>query len=284
MRRASRLLAACFVPAFLVGLTLPAIAPPAAADDAVDLELVLAADVSLSMDIRELTLQRQGYAAAIESPEVLEAIKSGYNGAIAVVFMEWAGVGSHHVTVPWQRLASADDAHRFAAAIRGAPLNRARRTSIAYALQVSLDLFDGNGFEGFRRVIDVSGDGPNNQGEPVLAVRERVLEAGVTINGLPMMLDPIPVDWFNVPDLDVYYQECVIGGWGSFTIPIQAIEEFEEAIRRKLILEIAGLTPPQPLRPMRAQFGGGDSHQFSPNGYDCMSGERRWMQRMQRFD
>ncbi len=284
MDRVRRSLAACVVPAVFVGLVMPTFAPPAAANEPVDLELVLAADVSLSMDIRELTLQRQGYAAAIESPEVIDAIKSGFNGAIAVVFMEWAGMGAHFVTVPWQRIATAADARRFAEAIRAAPLNRARRTSISHGLQVSLDLFDDNGFEGFRRVIDVSGDGPNNQGEPVLAVRERVLEAGITINGLPMMLDPLPVDWYNVPDLDLYYRECVIGGFGSFTIPIQEIEAFEEAIHRKMILEIAGRTPPQPARAVPAQFVQGGAHQFSANGYDCMAGERRWMQRMQRFD
>ncbi|TVQ35143.1 MAG: DUF1194 domain-containing protein [Geminicoccaceae bacterium] len=255
-------------------LALVAFAPPALADEPVDLELVLAADVSLSMDLGELTIQRQGYADAIESPEVIEAIKSGFNGAIAVVFMEWAGVGSHFVTVPWQRIASADDARRFAAAIRAAPLNRARRTSISYALQVSLELFEDNGFQGFRRVIDVSGDGPNNQGEPVLAARERVLAQGITINGLPMLIDPPPAAWYNVDDLDVYYEECVIGGFGAFSVPIQDIEHFGEAIQRKLILEIAGWTPPPRIVPA----------QFSPSGYDCLSGERRWMERMQRFD
>jgi hypothetical protein len=266
MRRARRLLAA---------VALVASSASAWADEAVDLELVLAADVSLSMDLRELSLQREGYAAAIESPEVMEAILSGYGGAIALVFMEWAGAGSHVVTVPWQRIAGPEDAARFAAAIRRAPLSRARRTSISSALLAAGELFEGNGFQGFRQVIDVSGDGPNNQGLPVLEARAEVLARGITINGLPMMLDPIPVDWYNVPDLDAYYRECVIGGFGSFYIPIQSIEEFGEAIRRKLVLEIAGWTPPARVVPA----------QFAPEtAYDCLVGEKRWLQRMQRFD
>ncbi|MFW5678991.1 MAG: DUF1194 domain-containing protein [Pseudomonadota bacterium] len=266
MRRACRLLAT---------LALTASSFAAVADEPVDLELVLAADVSLSMDLRELSLQREGYAAAIESPEVMEAILSGYSGAIALVFMEWAGTGTQDVTVPWQRIATPGDASRFAAAIREAPLSRARRTSISSALLAAGELFEGNGFTGFRQVIDVSGDGPNNQGKPVLEARTEILARGITINGLPMMLDPMPVDWYNVPDLDAYYRECVIGGFGSFYIPIQSIDEFGEAIRRKMVLEIAGWSPP--ARPVPAQFAG-------PTDYDCLAGEKRWMRRMQRFD
>ena len=255
----------------LVGLLAVMPVLPAAADVPVDLELVLAADVSLSMDRRELLLQRAGYAGAIEAPEVLAAIASGFQQAIAVTFVEWAGVGTQIVTVPWQRIGSASEARVFAEAIRAAPLRQARRTSISAALTASAALFRDNAFVGTRRVIDVSGDGPNNQGEPVVAARDRVIGLGVTINGLPMLLDPLPVDWYNVPDLDTYYRECVIGGIGAFYLPIQSIEAFAEAIRRKLVLEIAAATP----EIVEVQF---------TTGYDCLIGEKRWLQRMRTFD
>jgi hypothetical protein len=261
---------ACHVLAGLVGAVL---AGTALAETPVDLELVLAADVSLSMDRRELMLQRAGYADAIESPEVLEAILSGYQRAIAVTLVEWAGIGTQKVVVPWRRIGSAAEARAFAEEVRAAPIHQARRTSISAALAAAATLFDGNGYAGYRQVIDVSGDGPNNQGEPVAGVRDRLVAQGITINGLPMLLDPLPVDWYNVPDLDIYYRECVIGGFGAFYVPIRSIEAFGDAVRRKLVLEIAG-TPP-PARPILAQFG---------TGYDCLVGEKRWMQRMQTFD
>jgi len=255
------------VAAGLVALTVSA-----AAQESVDLELVLAADISLSMDVRELRLQRAGYAAAITAPPVLEAIANGFDGRIAVTFVEWAGADDRHVTVPWQAIGDRADAERFAAAIAAAPLRQARRTSISAALDWSAGLFDGNGFEGYRRVIDISGDGPNNQGEPVDLVRDRVLARQIVINGLPLMVEALPVAWYNVPDLDRYYENCVIGGIGSFYVPVQRMEEFEEALIRKLVLEIAA--PPAPARMVLVQAD-------AEEGYDCRIGERLWRRRMQ---
>ncbi len=149
-------------------------------------------------------------------------------------------------------------------------MRRARRTSISSALGAAAALFDDNGFAGHRRVIDVSGDGPNNQGKAVHAVRDRVVAAGIVVNGLPLMLDPLPVDWYNIPDLDAYYRECVIGGIGAFYVPVQRMDEFAEALIRKLVLEIAGPAPtPRPIPAAAA----------APT-YDCLIGEKLWRQRM----
>jgi hypothetical protein len=253
----------------LAGLALLVQPRPVAAEESVDLELVLAADISLSMDIRELRLQRAGYATAITAPRVLEAIANGFDGRIAVTFVEWAGADDRHVTVPWHGIATRADAERFAAAIRAAPLRQARRTSISSALDWSSQLFDDNGFTGYRRVIDISGDGPNNQGEAVDVVRDRVVAQGVVINGLPLMIEALPVAWYNIPDLDRYYENCVIGGVGSFYIPVQEMETFADALIRKLVLEIARSAPA--LRRVAVQ---------NEAAYDCRVGEKLWRQRM----
>lgn len=253
----------------LAGLAVLAQARAGVAQESVDLELVLAADISLSMDIRELRLQRAGYAEAITAPPVLDAIANGFDGRIAVTFVEWAGAGDRYVTVPWQAIATPADAERFAAAIREAPLRQARRTSISAAIDWSAGLFDDNGFEGYRRVIDISGDGPNNQGEAVDVVRDRVVAEGVVINGLPLMIESTPVAWYNIPDLDRYYENCVIGGVGSFYIPVQEMRTFADALIRKLVLEIA--RPAPAARVIAVQ---------SEGAYDCRIGEKLWRQRM----
>ncbi len=243
------------------------------AQESVDLELVLAADISLSMDLRELRLQRAGYAAAITAPEVLDAVASGFDGRIAVTLVEWAGAADRHVTVPWRVVATAADAEAFAAEVRAAPLRQARRTSISAALDWAAGLFDDNGFEGYRRVVDISGDGPNNQGEAVDVVRDRVVARGIVVNGLPLMIEALPVAWYNIPDLDRYYANCVIGGVGSFYVPVQDMEHFAEALIRKLVLEIAAPPPPARLVPAQAE-----------EAYDCRIGEKRWRQRMRFLD
>jgi hypothetical protein len=227
----------------------------AAEDTPVDLELVLAVDVSRSIDREEARLQRQGYIQAFRDTELMRAIGSGFIGKIAVVYVEWAGSHYAKVVVPWTQLDGEGSARAFADTLeRGSPPGSARRTSISNAIAFSLPLFDGNGFAGTRRVIDVSGDGPNNDGELVTLLREQALAAGVTINGLPIMGGSNSIaSRYNLPDLDLYFRDCVIGGPGAFMEVAHDFPDFARAVRRKLILEIAGRTPRAPERVMHAQ-------------------------------
>ncbi|KPP88714.1 MAG: Protein of unknown function (DUF1194) [Rhodobacteraceae bacterium HLUCCO07] len=236
----------------------------------VDVELVLAVDVSRSMQLNELDIQRRGYAEALQSPEVIEAITGGMIGAIALSYVEWGGAGSYRLIVPWTRIESAEDAGRVADIIEGHFETTLRQTSISWAIDLSLDLFQSNNFNGLRRVIDVSGDGPNNSGTPVDAARDRALAQGIIINGLPLMTRDAMSDRWGIPDLDAYYRNCVIGGPGAFVIPVRDSSEFASAVRRKLVLEIAGRTPPIPPRVLPVA------------AYDCQIGERIWRRNMQR--
>ena len=191
-----------------------------AADDLpVDLELILAVDVSGSMDREEQTLQRRGYVEAFQHPEVAQAVRSGPYGRIAVTYVEWAGPTAQAVAVPWTLIEDAATAEDFAAGLAEAPPSRIRGTSISGALAFAAPMFAGNGFDGMRRVIDVSGDGPNNIGPPVEPVRDAVLAAGIVINGLPLQLDAPLYMAIGGLELSVYYRDCVIGGPGAFVIP-----------------------------------------------------------------
>jgi hypothetical protein len=206
--------------------------------------LVLAVDVSRSMDFGELEVQRQGYVSAFRNPEVIDAIGSGLIGKIAVIYMEWAGAFFQSVVVPWRVIGSAEDAEAFAAELEAAPFMRERGTSISGGLLYAARQFGGNDVDGLRRTIDVSGDGPNNTGAPVVPMRDQLVEEGITINGLPIMIRPSQsMGPFGISELDIYYEDCVIGGPGAFMITVDKIELFEVAIRRKLVLEIAGLPP-----------------------------------------
>ncbi len=222
--------------------------PAAAQDVPVDLELVLAVDVSGSMDEGERALQRGGYVQAFLHPEVIAAIGSGFYGRIAVTYVEWAGPRAQAVAIPWRDLDGQASAEGFAAALKAAPTAHIRGTSISGALAFAGALFDGNGFAGARQVIDVSGDGPNNMGLPVVPVRDAVVARGVTINGLPLTLRAgspwsAPYGGLGAGLLDIYYEDCVIGGPGAFFLSVQAPEQLADAIRRKLVLEIAGRAP-----------------------------------------
>lgn len=212
----------------------------------VDLELVLAVDVSLSMDYEELRLQREGYAAALRDPEVHRAIRGGLTGRIAVTYVEWAGFGSTRVLVPWTLVDGPAAANGVAEIIANTPTIRLRRTSISGALLTSLELFDRSPFQARRRVIDISGDGPNNEGPQVVATRDEVLARGIVINGLPVMISRQQSGWFDIENLHEYYEDCVIGGAGAFMIPVTEREAFARAIRTKLILEISGTVPIEP--------------------------------------
>ncbi|WP_415402630.1 DUF1194 domain-containing protein [Tateyamaria sp. SN3-11] len=230
----------------------------------VDVELFLAVDVSRSMQPFELEIQRRGYAAALTSPEVQAAIGGGMLGRIAITYVEWAGAHDQRVIVPWTLLQNPADAAAIAARITTNYDAALRRTSISGALAYAAASIEGNAFDGLRRVIDVSGDGPNNMGPPVTRARDQVLAQGITINGLPLMTqdDDLTSRW-NIPDLDAYYTACVIGGTGAFVLPVTDWAEFEEAVRRKLILEIAA----RPARLWRAQ---------APASYNCLIGEQIW--------
>ena len=246
-----------------------ALASPAIAQETdVDLELVLAVDVSRSMDPDEQQLQKDGYIAALRHPEVLAAIRSGFLGRIAVTYVEWAG--SQVIVAPWTVIDGPASAEAFTATIAGASVTRMRSTSISGALGFSAGLFDGNGMRGTRQVIDVSGDGPNNSGVPVVAARDAVVGRGITVNGLPIMIHADLYSGYSIRELDIYYEDCVIGGPGAFLVTVESIERIAEAIRRKLVLEIAGLPP----RVLPAQL-----KRREPR-IDCLIGEklrRRWM-------
>ncbi len=217
----------------------------------VDVELLLAVDISQSMDTDEQEVQRAGYIAALTSHEVLDAIQQGLLGKIAVTYMEWGGTEEQFTIADWSIIHDKASAERFAAQIAEAPLHQVQRTSISSALDKSVQLMSTNSYEGLRKVIDISGDGPNNQGDSVTATRDRVLQTGITINGLPLMMKDQNSAWQTMLHLDHYYEDCVIGGPGAFAIPVRSKGGFAEAIRMKLVLEIAGLTVDQP-RVMRA--------------------------------
>ncbi len=252
-------------------------AGPAAAEDLpVDVELVLAVDISWSMNAEEQEIQRQGYVAAWRSKEVQDAIARGAYGRIAATYVEWAGDLSQTVVVPWTLIDGRESADRFAYLLSTAEPDRQRRTSISAAIDFSARLFDANGYSGDRRVIDVSGDGANNQGRPVTEARDAAVRADITINGLPLMTqgqgDEL-YSWGSMPDLDRYYAYCVIGGPGAFLIPVTSWEQFPDAIRRKLVLELANHVPPRaPERAKIIRIAAGAPAVPA----NCLSGERMW--------
>jgi hypothetical protein len=219
---------------------------------AVDAELVIAVDVSNSMDPEEQALQREGYITGLTSREFLNALKSGARGRIAVTYFEWAGPQDQKVIMPWRLIDGPEAADAVAKEIAAAPYRRAPRTSIYGALKFAKPLFDSSGFHGTRRIIDVSGDGTNNVGPPVTLARDEVVAAGITVNGLPIMLKRPWGTGTDIANLDAYYEDCVIGGPGAFVISIHEREQFKEATRTKLVLEIAGPTRQPRVIPVQA--------------------------------
>ena len=195
--------------------------PRTASDTNVDAELVLAVDVSYSMDPDEQALQREGYITALTSREFLEALRHGMHAKVAVTYFEWAGANDQKIVVPWRLIDGSASAQAVADEIARAPYRRAYRTSISGALTFAVPLFEGSGYRGIRRIVDVSGDGANNQGMPVQTVRDEVVAQGITINGLPIMLKRPSAATMDIENLDVYYEDCVIGGPGAFVIPIK---------------------------------------------------------------
>ena len=236
---------------------------------AVDVELVLAVDVSYSMDPEEQQLQREGYIAALTSAEFMQALRQGMHGKVALTYFEWAGMHHRQIIVPWRLIDGPESADAFAADIARAPYTRASRTSLSGAMLFAAPLFQGSGYRGVRRVIDISGDGVNNNGPPVEMTRDEVLAQGITINGLPIMLKRPNPSTMDIGELDIYFEDCVIGGPGAFVIPIKERHQFKEAIRTKLVLEIAGRTPEVRVIPAAA----------GKPRISCTIGERLWQQR-----
>lgn len=255
-----------FLPALSLALMigLPAAAQP---DDPVpvDLELVFAVDVSRSMDLDEQVLQREGYADALTHPAVLSAIRSGPEQRIAIAYLEWGGPWAMQVILDWTVIETEQDAQDAADWLRAFPLEPSSGTSITAGLTRAAEMIAQNRYEGRRWVIDVSGDGPNNTGGPVTAVRDRLVAEGYEINGLPLMLKR-PQGFFNIEDLDIYYEDCVIGGPSAFVLPVRDKAEIRAAIRLKMVMEISGIAPPARLRNAAMT--------------DCLIGEklrRRWL-------
>jgi hypothetical protein len=215
----------------------------ASAEEEVDLLLVLAADISRSVDAIKFKLQREGYAAALTNPKVISAIESVESRRIAVCFVEWSGSGAQTIVVDWTPIGTATEARAFADRILAAPRLFMERTSISAAIDFSLGLFERSPFVGKRRVIDVSGDGTNNHGRDVLLARDEALAAGVTINGLAILSDtPLPNNPLHTHPpggLLKYYEDNVIGGPGAFAIAAENHEAFGRSILNKLIKEIA---------------------------------------------
>ncbi|CCV11281.1 DUF1194 domain-containing protein [Mesorhizobium sp. STM 4661] len=255
-------LLACLACAQAAPLAAPLAGPLAAPANgiAVDVELVLAVDISQSMDENEFALQRAGYVEALRHPDFIKAVRSGTTGRIALAYFEWAGTVRDDAVIAWQVIDGTESANAFADRIEARPFRSFRGTSISGALAFGTELLDEAAFDATRSVIDISGDGPNNIGLPVTKTRDTAVAKGIVINGLPILISLSP----TFSHLDRYYAECVTGGAGSFVLPIYAASEFTTAIRRKLILEVSGIAGPW-ARPVRIDAA-------AP--IDCLQGER----------
>lgn len=240
----------------------------------VDAELVLAVDVSRSMSPAELDIQRRGYAEALVSDEVIDAIGDGLLGRVAIQYVEWAGQYNQRIIANWALIEERADAQAFAERLLAHDPLSMSRTSISGGINFAVTAIDTNAFSGNRRIIDISGDGPNNQGPYVIRARDEALASGIIINGLPLMTRDGNYNQFDIERLDLYYRDCVIGGPGAFLIPVLSWEEFPEAVRRKIVLELAGRpSPPALIMPTSSSIldlPGGES--------DCLIGEKIWEQ------
>ena len=230
---------------FVLGLALAGAGAAPGAEIATDLELVLAVDISHSIDEDEARLQREGYLAALVHPRVIRAIRSGPLGRIAVSYIEWADADTQSTVVDWMLIEDAASARAFAEALAAAPRDSAYWTSIGTAIAYAARQFDTNAFEGTRRVIDISGDSASNTGPPVTAARDEAVAAGITVNGLAIVSERLSrLGWPPEADVDVYYRRFVIGGPGAFVMVAENRGAFALAIQSKLIKEIAAAPPP----------------------------------------
>jgi hypothetical protein len=262
-----------------------------AADQPVDLELIISVDVSWSVDAEEAQLQRNGYVAAFTDPQVVEAIRSGFLGRVAVLYHEWAGMGHNRIVADWTVIEDEATAKAFAAKLSRQRFDSAYRTSISDAIDFAAPMFESNGYAGRRRVIDISGDGANNSGRLVNMARDEAVARGITINGLPIMERGVgAAQRMWVADLDLYFENCVIGGRGAFMVVANGFMDFAEAVRRKLVLEIADR---QPDGQGERLAGSANAVEVAMSGSPaavmvqvsdrvappCDIGERRWRQR-----
>ncbi|MFC7475173.1 DUF1194 domain-containing protein [Dankookia sp. GCM10030260] len=236
MRRRSLLAAGA------AALTIPR--PLRAEGAPVDVLLVLAVDVSRSVDDDEARLQREGYRAAVSDPVVVEAIRGGMIGAIGLAYVEWAGAEYQRLVLPWMRISGAAEARAWSEKLAEAPRASLSWTSISAGLDFSRGVLAEAPYEATRRVIDVSGDGVNNSGGPVELARDRLVAEGVTINGLPIVNDRPTFGRMPPIPLDEYYRDNVVGGAGAFVIVAEDFQSFGNAVKRKLIREIAALDGP----------------------------------------
>jgi hypothetical protein len=227
--------------ALLLGACLFAVPARADAPEQVDLELILAIDVSGSIDEEEAALQRQGYLRALVHPQVIEAISGGERRKIGVTYIEWAGYHYQRIVADWSVISDKSSAEAFVAKIAAVPVSTERWTSISGAVEFAMKRFELSPYRGTRRVIDISGDGRNNNGRDLAEVRREALAAGIIINGLPIVNDR-PTRWGTPPerDLDLYYRDHVIGGPGAFYVVADGFNAFANAIRTKLVREISG--------------------------------------------
>jgi Protein of unknown function (DUF1194) len=239
--------------------------PVVAEETTVDLELVLAVDVSFSMDRREQFVQRTGYVDAFQSPVVMEAILAGPLGRIAVTYVEWGGTAVQ--TVPWTLIDSPAAAARFAGTLSRQPMRRLPFTSISDTIAFARRLIGSNEFHAKRRVIDISGDGPNNYGAPAPVARDAAVREGITIDGLPVMLER-PSSAPTILDIDTYYRHCVIGGNGAFLMRVRRLGEFGDAVRNKLVAEITGPKLSELPRGRLRRVRNGEAPR-----YNCLVGE-----------
>jgi hypothetical protein len=234
--------------AFVAALVMLGGSPAARAAEEVDLLLVLSSDVSRSIDAPKFKLQRDGYAAAILNPRVLQAIRSGALGKIAVTLVEWSGIGAQKIVIDWSIIRDAQSANDFSAQIVEAPRAFADRTSISGGIDFAMAQLARAPFQSNRRTIDVSGDGTNNSGREVTFARDEAVAKGVTINGLVILSQPTSwnADHTNPPGgLDNYYRNNVIGGPGAFVMVANGFESFGQAILSKLIAEVAATSFPK---------------------------------------
>ena len=235
----------------------------------VDAEIVFAVDISYSMDTTEQKLQRAGYIGALRSPQFLAALAAGPSGRIAVKYVQWASYSDQDTLLDWTVVDGPTAAAQVADRLSEAPYRRAQRTSISGAIDAAAGMFAGNGFSSARQVIDVSGDGPNNNGRPVTEARDAAVAAGITVNGLPLVGIRAWYGPADIKDLDIYYEDCVIGGADSFMVAIHDVKDFVDATRSKLIREIAAAPTSLPIVKAAAR---------QPR-ISCMIGEAMWNRR-----